>query len=190
MARCQGLTAKGTQCKNQGKPQFCHAHQQCKKTYVTTTSGQTKPMAVPSTTSSTSKVKTTSTGAHDASALEKRYKSKLISLTQALNDLELVNYWVDLLPSKYRLKMKDVKAALEGERLYVSRPQEYDDWEVLKFGKDLAPSYFTEFQGDAVTGGGDTWAVSKPGLLKAMHDIYMSMTGKPFTMGNQTYLVI
>jgi len=98
-------------------------------------------------------------------------------MASKLNDLgeagKTETYWVDMLPPKYRLTMKDVEDIHKGKIVWVFQPQGYD--EIMKFDNSDPEqlSWFYDFEGNAVTGSGaDTWGLYRPDMLNEMEKIY------------------
>jgi len=107
---------------------------------------------------------------------------QLNDMASKLNNLvetgEMETYWVDELPQKYRLTMKDVEDIRKGKIVWVFQPQVYD--EIMKFDNSDSEqlSWFYDFEGNAVTGSGaDTWGLYRPGMLDEMEKIYHQHAG-------------
>lgn len=103
--------------------------------------------------------------------------AKINALLKRINDLseekQVEELWVDgptMLP--FLLTMKDLESIKNNKKkYYVIQPQTYETIE--EFTED--PQYFEEYEGVAVTGGGDLWILYKKGLVEALESVVHDM---------------
>lgn len=190
MSQCQCVTAKGTQCSRTAKSptKYCYQHQDCQKPISSTSTSASASASASSSTAikkpSSPKVKKPSpskskedsewdrflllTSLQPAESQIKRINTVLKKLNDFVDEHNLETHWISAPALKdYILTMKDLKNAQN-----VIAPQSYERIEIFK--ED--PTYFYEYNGDAVTGSGaDQWLMFKEGLAEALEKAYSQM---------------
>jgi hypothetical protein len=116
--------------------------------------------------------------------LKERIEKALIpglsrEFTNMIEEAPVDNYWIDLMPSKYILSMKDLKDKNIRDQ-YVIPPQTYESVEKLSDlvrNESFEDYGFYDDMGHAVTGSGaDTWGIYRPGLFDEMKKLHAEWT--------------
>lgn len=156
---CVTITETGKQCSRKGKPD---QNNMCKQHYDFSAKTQRTNVKVPE--------------APESNVPSQDMVKRLNGMAQKLNQLaeedKMSTYWVDELPSQYRLTMKDVEDIRKGKVVWVFQPQVYEEIDEFDNSDPKELDYFNDFRGDAVTGSGcDTWGLYRPGMLEEMEKV-------------------